>query len=95
MSIFVDFINAQFILLACIFGVYNIYIIYKHKDAKGISISSQLFFFVWTVWSLFFYVSLGQWVSCVLEFVLMLTTLTYLCLMVYYIHRNKSIRGVS
>lgn len=80
----VDLVNSLFIVGSCGYSVYNVYIIHKAKESKGLSLGSQIFFLLWTFWSLVYYGSLSQWWSFIGEVILSISVLIYVILMIVY-----------
>lgn len=58
-----DFINGTFELFAGVFQATNVYRLYKDKQVRGTNIYVTAFFTSWGFWNLFYYPSLGQWLS--------------------------------
>lgn len=80
----IDVINTSFIVGSSLYLLRNIFILYKDKQVRGVSVSSQVFFMIWTYWSLYYYWSLSQPVSMIAELALSILCMVYVGLMVYY-----------
>jgi hypothetical protein len=59
-SITPDFINGSFELLAGVFVLNHCRVLHAHKQARGVSLASVLFFTLWGLWNLYYYPSLNQ-----------------------------------
>lgn len=79
-----DYVNMLFLIGASGFTVLNISRLYKDKHVQGVCVTSQVFFFVWTLFSLYFFYDLKTYASMVAEGVLSVTTLVYFVMMMYY-----------
>ncbi|KKL45911.1 hypothetical protein LCGC14_2350840, partial [marine sediment metagenome] len=60
---FADFINGAFELLGAVAIFGHVRRVLKDKAVAGVSILSVCFFASWGLWNLYYYPSLGQWVS--------------------------------
>jgi hypothetical protein len=58
-----DIVNGCYEGLAGLFILNHCRLVLKERDAKGISVVSLVFFSTWGVWNLYYYPSLGQWMS--------------------------------
>ena len=65
-------------------------VLYKDKELKGVSIISTVFFTAWGFWSIFYYPSLGQWLSFYGGIVITLANLLWVGMMIYYYKKNKT-----
>lgn len=63
MNISPDLGNALFELAAAFFIMNHARAVWKSKQAHGISIISTVFFALWGSWNLYFYPSVGQYLS--------------------------------
>lgn len=55
-----DTINGGFELLAGFFVLNHCRVLHAHKQARGVSLASVLFFTLWGLWNLYYYPSLHQ-----------------------------------
>lgn len=58
-----DLINGCLELIGCLSILNHVRVLWKSKQAHGISALSTTFFFGWGLWNLFFYPHLDQWFS--------------------------------
>ncbi len=58
-----DSINGLFELFGGIFISISIYKLYKEKIVRGVSWIHVGFFSAWGIWNLYYYPTLGQWMS--------------------------------
>lgn len=61
--LFGDYINFVFELGGAILTWANVHRLWKDKGYAGINAPCVAFFFLWGVWNLAYYPSLGQWMS--------------------------------
>lgn len=59
-SITPDLINGGFELLAGFFVLNHCRVLHAHKQARGVSLASVLFFTLWGLWNLYYYPALHQ-----------------------------------
>jgi len=85
-----DMINASLQLIGSLFIFNNCRILFNHKDVKGVSILSTIFFFVWGLWNLRYFPSLGQWWSFWAGVVMVAANSLWITMMVYYSGRVKA-----
>lgn len=84
-----DIMNSAFIFISAGFTFNTCYVLYKHKMVRGVSLWSQIFFTLWTIWSLYFYGALHQWTSIVGEALLCLAMIIYVSMIIHYIIKEK------
>ena len=58
-----DTINGLFEFISGMFLWHSVYILFKDKTVKGVSIISTSVFSAWGMWNLYYYPFLGQWMS--------------------------------
>jgi hypothetical protein len=58
-----DLINAGFELLAALFILNNVRVLWNSRQAYGISLLSTMFFSIWGAYNIWFYPHLGQHLS--------------------------------
>ena len=63
MTITPDLINGLIELAGAMFTWRNAWQLWKDREIRGVYWPMSLFFTVWGVWNLYYYPSLGQWVS--------------------------------
>lgn len=57
---FPDLVNGGFEACASIFILNHCRVLWKSKQANGVSVVSTMFFLAWGLWNLFYYPHLGQ-----------------------------------
>ena len=77
-----DFINAGFESLAGIFVFLSAWRVYKDKQVRGVSLLMVIFMLSWGIWNLYYYPSLGQWLSFCAGAFLVLGNVCWLALVV-------------
>lgn len=85
-----DLTNGLFELLGGIFAIRNCNVIMEHKEVRGVSLLSNLFFTSWGFWNTYYYPHLDQWASFFGGVILAFANLAWLGLAVYY--RRKNVR---
>jgi hypothetical protein len=58
-----DLINGLFELLGSALIWLNVHQLHHDKEFKGVHVAPTAFFFTWGLWNLYYYPSLGQWLS--------------------------------
>lgn len=58
-----DFVNALFEGWGAVAIFFNCVALYKAKQVRGVNMGSMAFFTSWGFWNLYYYPSLGQWMS--------------------------------
>lgn len=79
-----DLVNASFELFGGFFIFRNCFFLWRDKLVKGVSVLSTVFFTGWGFWNLYYYPSLGQWVSFLGGLLITLGNVFYVSLMIYY-----------
>lgn len=79
-----DFINGAFEASAALAVLNHCRVLYVAKTFAGVSLLSTAFFWAWGVWNLYYYPSLGQWLSFSGGVAIMLANLLWLALMLHY-----------
>ena len=90
-----DHINAAFELLAGFFVLHHCKVLYDHKEVKGVSLISVIFFTGWGFWNLYQYPSLGQWWSFYGGLGIVATNLLWVSMMIYYTRYHNKNEGVG
>jgi hypothetical protein len=62
-SVWADCVNGLFESCGGLFVLMNIWRVVKDKTVRGVAIAPTAFFTLWGLWNLYYYPSLGQWVS--------------------------------
>lgn len=84
-----DLINGLFEFAGAVAGVYQIWVLHKHKKVRGFAPLAYLYFTAWGMWNCFYYPHLDQWVSLVGTIAITLSNGIYAAQAVYYIRREK------
>lgn len=58
-----DLVNALFEALGAIFLLRHCWVLWKSKQARGVSLISTIFFASWGLWNIYYYPHLEQWYS--------------------------------
>jgi len=83
-----DVINASFELVGAGCAAYNLLLLYRCKDVKGVSVLSSAFFASWGWWNCLYYPSLEQWASFAAAALLAATNSAWVGLALYYRCKN-------
>ena len=84
-----DTINGLFEGVGSVFMGFNVARIVKDKCVRGFNWSTCAFFGAWSLFNLFYYPHLDQWVSTVGASLMAISNTTYVMLVIYYIHKEK------
>jgi hypothetical protein len=79
-----DIVNGLFELIGGLFILNHCRVLYQHKQVKGVSIVSTMFFSAWGFWNLFFYPHLEQMWSFAGGVVIVVANCLWIGLMLYY-----------
>ena len=79
-----DLINGLFEILGMFFICPSIIKLYREKEVRGISYVHASYFFVWGVWNLYFYPSLGQTWSFIGAIGIVIANFIWVCQLLYY-----------
>lgn len=77
-----EFVGGLFVLGHC-------RAVWRDREVKGVSIISTVFFLCWGVWNLYYYPSLGQWLSLVGGIFLALANVLWVSLLIRFRHGVK------
>lgn len=84
-----DIINGLFEVAGGLLCWLNVWKILKDKKVQGVFWPASAFFSVWGFWNLYYYPSLGQWVSFWGGMFLALGNTTWVALAAYYSRMAK------
>ncbi len=84
-----DLINVIFELGGSGFTFSNAYVLYKHKEVKGVNPFSTVYFGCWGIWNLFWYSHLNQPWSFYGGVLSVIASATWVSMLIYYTMRNK------
>ena len=87
-----DLINGLFELGGGLLIAMNVRQILKDKTVKGVYWPATAFFTAWGLWNLYFYPSLGQWLSFAGGLVIVTFNTLWIGLTIYYLKLHK--RGI-
>ena len=79
-----DLINGSFEALASVFILRHCWVLYQDKQVRGVSVLSTAFFFIWGLWNILYYPSLGQTFSFYAGIAVCLANFLWIGLMLYY-----------
>lgn len=86
-----DLINGAFELAGAAASTWNIITLCRHKQVRGFSSNSFWYFFAWGCWNLWYYPSLGQWMSFSGGIALTLSNGLYAALSLYFLKRGNNV----
>ena len=84
-----DYINAIFEGLNVLFVCLSIKKLFFDKLVRGISIYHITFIVLWGFWNIYYYPSLGQWLSFSCGIGLVIVNSIWYIMMIYYIKKEK------
>ncbi len=84
-----DAINALLETAGGFFVLGHCRAVWRDREVKGVSIISVVFFLLWGAWNLYYYPSLGQWLSFAGGIFLALANVLWVGLMIYFRHGDK------
>lgn len=84
-----DTINGIFEAGGAVFVANHCRVLYAQKSVRGLSVVSVAFFAAWGVWNLWFYPSLGQWMSFVGGLGIVAANLIWIVMLLYYKKRGN------
>jgi hypothetical protein len=87
-----DLINGLFEFCGSLAVWWNVRALWRDKCFSGMRIVPTLFFTSWTVWDLYYYPHLGQWISFFAGICIGFGNFSYLVLMLKYRKNSKEVR---
>lgn len=85
-----DQFNGVFETLAIFFILNHSYTLYQHKEVKGVSILSTIFFLVWSIFNaLYFYSAAGLFWSWLASCFVLAAQILWVSLAIYYTRKLK------
>lgn len=87
-----DIVNGCFEVLGGAFVALSIRKTLKDKRVRGVSWLTTAFFAAWGWWNLFYYPSLGQWVSFAGGIGVVAANTTWVALLVWYTVKERDVR---
>lgn len=95
-SITADAINGTIEAFAGLFALNHCRVLYAHKETRGVSLVSAMFFTLWGFWNLYYYPHLNQPISYYGGLFVVVANIIYVGMMVVYRHRHVFfIRGAE
>jgi hypothetical protein len=82
-------VNGSFEFLGGFLVWLNVRALYRAKKFVGVALAPTAFFAAWGMWNLYFYPSLGQWLSLAGGLNLSLAEFVWVGQMVYYSRRAR------
>lgn len=79
-----DFINGCFEAFASLFILNHCRVLLRHKQVRGVSLTSTGFFFGWGLWNVVFYPLLGQWFSFACGLAVLAANGLWIAMLFYY-----------
>lgn len=84
-----DIVNGLFELIGGLLLFLNCRRLYRDKQLKGVSVLPTMFYAAWGYWNLYYYPSLGQWLSFYAGIVVVTANTTWVALALYYLRQNR------
>lgn len=81
-----DLVNSLFELSGTAFIWLNIRRVLIDKQVKGVSIVTTTFFTSWSIWNLYFYQHLDQWLSFIASFTIGTMNIVY----IYFLYKYRN-----
>lgn len=79
-----DLINAIFEIGGAVAILNHCRVAYRDKAVNGVSILSTIFFTAWGFWNMYYYPSLGQWISFYAGITIALSNMVWVSLLIKY-----------
>lgn len=86
-----DKINGLYEILGSLFILMHCIKLYGDKKVRGIYVPATVFFFTWGVWNLYYYPSLGQWMSFTGGVAIVIMNALWIGMMLYYNSKEKQL----
>lgn len=91
-----DALNGAFELLGGFFILLSVFKLLRDKQVRGISWLTTAFFMAWGYWNLYYYPSLGQWLSFSGGVFIVATNTLWVILLIHYTRlERRSTSGMS
>ncbi len=85
-----DVVNGIFEVIGGVLLVINCRSLFRDKTLKGVSVWPAVFFTAWGYWNLYYYPSLGQWVSFWGGIVIVSVNTVWIGMVVWYAVRCRT-----
>ena len=83
-----DLINAGFEFGAAVAILNHCRELYRHKQVRGVSIASTVFFMLWGTWNIYYYPSLDQGLSFTAGLLVVAANALWVLMLVHYADRE-------
>ena len=80
-----------FAFVGGIFLFFNCLKLHKDKEIKGVSIVTSIFFFLWSVWNLYYFYELKQWFSLIGGIFMSITNGWWIIIAIYFKKKYETI----
>lgn len=90
-----DIINGLFESVGFVFILPSIIKLYRDKEVKGVSWVHSMFFWSWGAWNLYYYPSLGQWMSFYGGVLLLLANTIWMSQLIFYTYYKKHLPQIN
>jgi len=84
-----DCVNGTYELLGAPFILLSVLKLHREKTVRGVSLWAVAFFCTWGYWNLYYYPSLGQWVSFAGGIAIVIMNTIWISQVVYYIRKER------
>ncbi len=84
-----DITNGFFVIMGSIAIWFDVRQIIIDQGSAGIHPNVMAFFTMWSIWDIYYYIHIDQWVSLISQIPLTLGTLAWFLLMLFYNKKNK------
>lgn len=84
-----DQINGMFEFVGSLALWMNVWTVHKAKQVRGVMWQVSGFFLAWGIWNLYYYPSLGQWISFTGGISICLANCVWVSLAIYYARAEK------
>jgi predicted double-glycine peptidase len=89
----VDITNSAFEFFGLFIIIYNCIVLYKDKEIKGISILSGIYFFIWSTWNLFYYLSINHLFSLIIGILISIANITWAILAIHSKFKTRILKS--
>jgi hypothetical protein len=84
-----DLVNGLFEMVGGLTTFLNCWKLHKDKEVKGVVWQLTIFYTAWGLWNLYYYPSLGQWLSFLGGCVIVTSNVIWISQVVYYKRKAK------
>ncbi len=79
-----DIANSCFLVVAIFFLLLDVRAVYRDKKINGLAVPTRFFFVVWTAFTVAYWAHLDQWFSFYVEIALLVISVMYVSMIMYY-----------